>query len=80
VQTQQSYNGAGNTIEENSSVFFLIQMHLPSVLWHCWLDGTITIIPKVLSVKLRANLTLLTRSLTPSQPNLCLFSSETGTN
>ena len=33
-------DGAGNTIEQNSSVFSLILMHwLPSVLWHCWLGG-----------------------------------------
>ena len=31
-------DGAGNTVEENSSVFSLIRMrYLPSVLWHCWL-------------------------------------------
>jgi len=31
-------DGAGNTVEENSSVFSLIRMHyLPSVLRHCWL-------------------------------------------
>jgi len=33
-------DGAGNTAEENSSVFSLIRMRwLPSVLWHCWLGG-----------------------------------------
>jgi len=33
-------DGAGNTVEENSSVFFLIQMrYLPSVFWHCWLGS-----------------------------------------
>jgi len=33
-------DGAGNTIEENSSVFSLIRMRqLPSVIWHCWLRG-----------------------------------------
>jgi len=33
-------DGAGNTVEENASVFSLIRMHwLPSVLWHCWLGG-----------------------------------------
>jgi len=33
-------DGAGNTVEENSSVFFLIRMRwLPSVHWHCWLGG-----------------------------------------
>jgi len=31
-------DGAGNTVEENSSVFSLIWMRqLPSVLWRCWL-------------------------------------------
>jgi len=33
-------DGAGNTIEENSSIFSVIRMReLPSVLWHCWLGG-----------------------------------------
>jgi len=33
-------DGAGNTAEENSSVFSLIWMrYLPSVLWRCWLGG-----------------------------------------
>ena len=33
-------DGAGNTAEENSSIFSLIRMRqLPSVLWHCWLGG-----------------------------------------
>ena len=34
------WDGAGNTVEENSSVFSLIRMRqLSSVLWHCWLGG-----------------------------------------
>ena len=39
--TKKGYaDGAGNTVEENSSVFSLILMRkLPSVLWHCWLSG-----------------------------------------
>jgi len=33
-------DSAGNTVEENSNVFSLIQMRcLPSVLWHCWLGS-----------------------------------------
>jgi len=33
-------DGAGNTVEENSSIFSLIRMReLPSMLWHCWLGG-----------------------------------------
>ena len=33
-------DGAGNTVEENSSVFSLIRMrYLPSVLSHCWMGG-----------------------------------------
>ena len=33
-------DGASNTVEDNSSIFSLIGMcWLPSVLWHCWLDG-----------------------------------------
>jgi len=66
-------DGAGNTVEENSRIFSLIQMcWLPSVVWHCWFGGRKGIRPVMNGENGRGGHWLVQMECRPARWSVCL--------